>query len=85
MRKRLRYRDLKERGIVRNRPTLSNWIRDRGFPPGQLTGPNSRTWEEDAVVAWIAARPVAPKPVHAARRPRGRPRKVRAESPQLPT
>ena len=33
MRKRLRYRDLEERGIVRNRATLSNWIRDRGFRP----------------------------------------------------
>ncbi len=33
MRKRLRYRDLKARGIVNNRPTLSNWIRNEGFPP----------------------------------------------------
>jgi hypothetical protein len=44
MRKRLRYADLHERRIVNNRATLSNWIRDLGFPPGQLTGPNSRTW-----------------------------------------
>ena len=85
MRKRLRYRDLEERGIVRNRPTLSNWIRDRGFPPGQLTGPNSRTWEEDEVAAWLAARPVAPKPAHPAKRPRGRPRKVRVGSLQPST
>jgi predicted DNA-binding transcriptional regulator AlpA len=81
MRKHLRYRDLEERGIVRNRPTLSNWIRDCGFPPGQLTGPNSRTWEEEAIEAWLADRPVAPKPVHTAKRPRGRPRKVESSQP----
>jgi predicted DNA-binding transcriptional regulator AlpA len=62
MRKRLRYRDLVERGIVRNRPTLRNWIRDRGFPPGQLTGPNTRTWCEDEVQEYLDSRPSAPKP-----------------------
>jgi hypothetical protein len=74
--RRLRYRDLEARGIVRNRPTLGNWIRLLGFPPGQLTGPNSRTWSEDEVAAWLAARPVAPKPMLPTKRPRGRPRKV---------
>ena len=44
MRKRLRYADLERLGIVNNRVTLANWIGDRGFPTGQLTGPNSRTW-----------------------------------------
>ena len=53
MRKRLRYADLKALGVVTNRVTLGNWIRDRGFPPGQLTGPNSRTWDE-AEVAGVA-------------------------------
>ena len=48
---RLRFRDLLALGIVRNRPTLRNWIRDRGFPAGQLTGPNSRTWAEADVQA----------------------------------
>ena len=62
MRKRLRYRDLVERGVVRNRPTLQNWIRDRGFPPGQLTGPNTRTWGEDEVQEYLDSRPSAPKP-----------------------
>jgi hypothetical protein len=76
MRKRLRYRDLKARGIVNNRPTLSNWIRNEGFPPGQLTGPNSRTWDEVDVDDWLASRPVAPKLAHPAKRPRGRPRKL---------
>ena len=63
MRKRLRYADLERLGIVRNRVTLSNWIRDRGFPAGQLTGPNSRTWDEAEVEAWLDSRPTGPKPV----------------------
>jgi hypothetical protein len=76
MEKRLRFRDLQERGIVRNRPTLGNWIRDRGFPPGQLTGPNSRTWGEVEVERWLANRPTGAKPT-----PRGgRPRKAKAEA-----
>jgi len=76
MRKRLRFPDLKERGIVNNRPTLQNWINKRGFPPGQLTGPNSRTWGEDEVEAWIASRPTAPKPTPTPPRRPGRPRKA---------
>lgn len=78
--RRLRYRDLEARGIVRNRITLANWIRDRGFPPGQLTGPNTRTWGEGEVDKWIRSRPVAPKPVLPARRPRGRPRKTEVQT-----
>ena len=75
MQKRLRYRDLKERGVIKNRPTLQNWIRDRGFPPGQLTGPNSRTWGEAEVEAWLASRPTAPKPTPKPSRRPGRPRR----------
>ena len=76
MNRRLRFSDLKARGIVNNRVTLANWIRDRGFPPGQLTGPNTRTWAEDEVDGWMNSRPTAPKPLLPARRPRGRPRKT---------
>jgi predicted DNA-binding transcriptional regulator AlpA len=76
--KRLRYRDLVALGIIRNRPTLQNWIRDRGFPPGQLTGPNSRTWSEHEIHAWLDSRPTGPKPAPAVTRPRGRPRKAAA-------
>jgi hypothetical protein len=61
MQKRIRYSDLKARGIVNSRQTLDNWIRDYGFPPGQLTGPNSRTWGEDDVEAWLASRPPGPR------------------------
>lgn len=52
----LRYSDLVERGIVRNRPTLYRWIRHQGFPTGILLGPNTRAWPEDEVFAWINAR-----------------------------
>ena len=79
MNRRVRFRDLQERGIVRNRQTLLNWIRDRGFPPGQMTGPNTRTWGEDEIDDWISARPAAAKPLLPARRPRGRPRKAETQ------
>ena len=76
MQKRLRYRDLEELGIVKNRPTLGNWIRDRGFPPGQLTGPNSRTWSVDEVQGWLDSRPTSPKVTPPSPGRRGRPRKT---------
>jgi hypothetical protein len=85
MGKRLRFGDLKARGIVNNRPTLRNWIRDRGFPPGQLTGPNTRTWDEDTEInPWLANRPTdlkpAPPPPGPGKR-RGRPPK--RERPEM--
>lgn len=52
----LRFKDLVERGIVRNRVTLYRWIRDNGFPPGVLLGPNTRAWPEDEIDAWIERR-----------------------------
>ena len=58
----LRYSDLQQRGIVNNRVTLGNWIRDNGFPAGILAGPNSRIWLEADVENWLASRPTAPKP-----------------------
>ena len=58
----LRYSDLKERGIVENWQTLSNWIEREGFPPGRLIGPNTRAWTTDEVGDWLASRPAAPKP-----------------------
>jgi hypothetical protein len=63
----LRFGDLVERGIVNNRVTLSNWIRELGFPKGLLIGPNTRVWLEEEVENWLAHRPAGKKP--------GRPRK----------
>ena len=75
MERRLRYADLERGGIVNNRATLGNWIKDHGFPPGQLTGPNSRTWGEDEVQTWLDSRPTAPKLTPIGTR-QGRPRKA---------
>jgi predicted DNA-binding transcriptional regulator AlpA len=80
MKRRLRYRDLVALGIVNNRPTLQNWIRDRGFPAGQLTGPNSRTWDEGDVQRWLDSRPTALKPAPIVKGRRGRPRKAEAQA-----
>jgi predicted DNA-binding transcriptional regulator AlpA len=53
----LRFRDLKDRKIVSNHPTLLRWIDREGFPPGLWLGPNTRVWREDEVEAWISSRP----------------------------
>lgn len=53
----LRFRDLKDRGIVGNHVTLKRWIEHEGFPPGLLLGPNTRAWREADVEAWLASRP----------------------------
>jgi predicted DNA-binding transcriptional regulator AlpA len=79
MTKLLRFRELKERGIIPNWPTLRARINRDGFPRGRMIGPNARAWTEDEVDAWIASRPTAgPPPRGAALRPRGRPRKLAA-------
>ena len=78
MDRRLRVRDLVNLGIVRNTVTLKNWIRDEGFPRGQLTGSRTRTWGESEVERWIANRPPAAKPPP--KRPPGRPRKAAAQA-----
>jgi predicted DNA-binding transcriptional regulator AlpA len=75
--RRLRYADLEALGIVNNRVTLGNWIRDLGFPPGQLIGPNSRSWSEAEIRQWLDHRPSAPKSVP---RSRGRPPRKQAEA-----
>ena len=56
MSKLLRFRHLKERGIVDNRTTLGRWIKRHGFPPGILIGPNSRAWTEEVIEAWLVER-----------------------------
>jgi hypothetical protein len=53
----LKFKDLKDRGIVTNWPTLLRWIADEGFPAGVKLGPNVRAWREDEVEAWLANRP----------------------------
>ena len=62
MTRRLRFAELQAKGVVNNRVTLKNWIEKQGFPAGQLTGPNTRTWDEGEVLEWLKKRPTAPKP-----------------------
>ena len=52
----LRFDDLRERRIVRNRTTLYRWIKEQNFPPGALIGANSRVWTEEEIEAWLAAK-----------------------------
>jgi predicted DNA-binding transcriptional regulator AlpA len=73
----LRFRDLKERGIVNSWAMLKIRVERDGFPPGTKLGPNTRAWREDKVQAWLDSRPTAikrdlPKPTGR----RGRPRKA---------
>jgi predicted DNA-binding transcriptional regulator AlpA len=62
IRRQLRYRDLKERGIVNSWPQLKDRIKRDGFPPGRLLGPNFRAFDEGEVEVWLASRPSDPKP-----------------------
>jgi len=52
----IRFSDLKEKGVVNNRATLSRWIKQSGFPPGFLIGPNSRCWYEQEIDDWLSHR-----------------------------
>jgi hypothetical protein len=78
--RRLRYADLLDLGVVRNRATLRNWILHRGFPEGQLTGPGTRTWAEDEVALWIENRPTAPKATPVGKWSRRKRKAVEAEA-----
>lgn len=79
----LRFRDLVQRGIINNWPTLQARIKDDGFPRGRMLGKNTRAWTVAEIEDWINSRPVkGPAPKGAAApdvRRRGRPRKVVAE------
>ena len=47
----LRFKDLKQRGVVSNRVTLARWIADGLFPPPIHLGPNSIAWRLDEIEA----------------------------------
>jgi predicted DNA-binding transcriptional regulator AlpA len=52
----LKFKDLKDAGIVRNWTTLQRWIDSGRFPSGIKLGPNSRAWTEESVAEWLAER-----------------------------
>jgi hypothetical protein len=52
----LRFADLEERGIVRNREQLRILVRDHGFPPGWMLSPNARVWDAPVIDEWLQGR-----------------------------
>ena len=56
MTKILRYPDLVDRGVVRNRTQLGRLIKNHDFPSPISLGANSRGWFEDEVDAWLQSR-----------------------------
>ena len=77
MSKWLRFRDLKDRGIVNSWPMLRRRIERDAFPPGRKLGPNSRAWSEAEIEDWLSSRPITgPEPRGAAKNRRGNPRKA---------
>ncbi len=53
----LRFRDLIEMGVVKNRMTLARYIAKQHFPRGIYLTPQTRVWREDEVLAWLDSRP----------------------------
>ena len=64
----IRFKDLKQRGIVRSWAQLANLIRRENFPAGFLLSANTRCWYQDSVESWLATRPTDAKATP--RRPR---------------
>lgn len=52
----LRFAELRERGIVRNREQLRCLINEHGFPRGFLLTPNARVYDDAEVEAWLDSR-----------------------------
>jgi predicted DNA-binding transcriptional regulator AlpA len=70
----VRFKDLRQAGIVTSWPQVLRMIGDEGFPPGVRLSANIRAWRLDEVQGWLAGRPTERKEVlalHPGRR-RGR-------------
>jgi predicted DNA-binding transcriptional regulator AlpA len=52
----LRFKDLKQRNIVRNWTTLIRLMREQSFPSGTRIGAQARAWDEAEVEAWLQSR-----------------------------
>jgi hypothetical protein len=57
----VRFRNLREAGIVFSWEQLSQLIDRYGFPQGRLLSPNTRVWELHEVRQWLESRPVERK------------------------
>jgi hypothetical protein len=58
----LRFKDLKDRNIVRNWTTLGRLIREQGFPRGTRIGAQARAWKHSEVKDWLKSRRIKPPP-----------------------
>jgi Prophage CP4-57 regulatory protein (AlpA) len=56
----LRFKDLKNRNIVRNWTTLKRLITKHGFPPGHRVGAAARGWKESEIKEWLKSRRIKP-------------------------
>jgi predicted DNA-binding transcriptional regulator AlpA len=59
MKRWLRFRDLKNRGLVKSWPQIKRLIEEYGFPPGRMLSPNVRAWTDEEVEQYENSRPVA--------------------------
>lgn len=53
----VRYRYLKERGIVNDRMALARAIEKYDFPKPMALGENTLAWQLEEVESWLASRP----------------------------
>jgi prophage regulatory protein len=51
----LRYGDLREIGVIKNRMTLSRWVKAGRFPRPLRLGKNSVAWRFSDVEQWLNA------------------------------
>ena len=56
----IRYKHLKDAGVVSSWAQLQHMIENEGFDPGFLLSPNVRAWYAHKVQKWLAERPVKP-------------------------
>ena len=53
----VRFKGLRERGVVNSWTSLKHLQNNEGFPAGFLLGPSTRVWFEDDIDTWLASRP----------------------------
>jgi predicted DNA-binding transcriptional regulator AlpA len=77
-----RFPDLVAAGLVASRTSLLRLIDKQGFPPGIMTGRNTRVWRVNDIEEWIATRSTARKVTpQGARNPRAKRRAIAEAQP----
>lgn len=57
----LRFSDLVDRGIVKNRTTVARWVRSGVLPAPKRLGPNTTAWRLSDILRFEKSRPAATK------------------------